>query len=68
MKFNRQNSRIIQGFFKDLFLIFKDMKKMRKCCVAAPVREISLRCITLWAEFKDFKDDCQNSRTFQEYS
>ncbi len=51
-KFHRQNARIIQGCFKDLFMIFKDVS----------------RCITLKVKFKDFKDDFQNSRTFQGYS
>ncbi len=39
-KFDRQNSRIIQGCFKDLFMIFKDVKTLRKCRVAAPIRAI----------------------------
>ena len=36
-KFGRQNSSIIQGFFKDIFVIFKDVKMARKCRVAAPI-------------------------------
>ncbi len=64
-KFDRQNSRIIQGCLKDLLVIFKDAKTLRKCRVAAPIREISARCITLSAKFKDFKEVFQNSRTFQ---
>ncbi len=67
-KFDRQNSRIIQGCFKDLFVIFKDVKTSRKCRVAAPILEINAPCITLRAKFKDFKDVFQNSRTFQGYS
>ena len=67
-KFDRQNSRIIQGCFKDLFVIFKDVTTWRKCRVAAPIREISAQCITLRAKFKDFRDIFQNSRTFQGYS
>ncbi len=46
-------------------MIFKDVKMLRKCRVAASIREISVRCITLRAKFKDFKDAFQNSRTFQ---
>ncbi len=61
-KFDRQNSR--QGCFKELFMIFKDVKMLRKCRVAASIREISARCITLRAKVKDFKDAFQNSRIF----
>ncbi len=53
-----QNSRVIQGHSKDLFVIFKDAKILRKCHTAAPIRNIGV-------QFKDFKDDFQNSRTFQ---
>ena len=60
-KSDRQNSRIIQGCFKDLFVIFKDVK-------TAPIRESSARCIKTKAKFKDVKDVFQNSRTFQGYS
>ena len=31
-KFQRQNSRIIQGYFKDLSMIFKDLKTKWKQC------------------------------------
>ncbi len=69
-KFDRQNSRTVQGCFKDLFMIFKDVKTLRKRCVAALIRAIGAQCtsITLRAKSKDFKDDFQNSRTFQGYS
>ncbi len=36
-KSDRQNSRIIQGCFKDLFMIFKDVETLRKCGVVAPI-------------------------------
>ncbi len=49
-------------------MIFKDVGTLRKCRVAAPIRAICAQCITLRAKFKDFKDDFQNSRTFQGYS
>ncbi len=67
-KFDRQNPRIIQGCFKDILVIFKDVKTLRKCRVAAPIRKIRAQCITLRAKFKDFKDDLKKSRTFQGYS
>ncbi len=49
-------------------MIFKDVKTFRKCSVAALIRAIGAQCITLRAKFKDFKDNFQNSRTFQGYS
>ncbi len=64
-KFYRRNSRIIQGYFKDLFAIFKDVQTHMKCCVAAPIRRFSVRCTALSTKFKDFKDRFRNSRTFQ---
>ena len=63
-KLDRQNSRIIQGGFKDLFVIFKDVKTLRKCHVAVSIREISARCIMLRAKFKDFKDVLQKFKDF----
>ncbi len=59
-KFDGQNSSIIQGCFKDLFMIFKDVKMLRKCRVAARIRAIGAQCITLRAKSKDFKDNFQN--------
>ena len=44
------------------------LKRVWECCVVAPNQEISIRCITLSEEFKDFKDDFQNSWTFQGHS
>ena len=58
----------IQGYFKDHFIIFKDIKRWRKwpCCMVAPILEISARYITLSVEFNDFKDHhLLISRTFQ---
>ena len=49
-------------------MLFKDVKALRKCRVAAPIQQISVRHITLRVKFKDFKDGFQNSRTFQEVS
>ena len=49
-------------------MIFKDVKMLRICRVAALIREISARCITQRAKFKNFNDDFKNSRTFQGYS
>ena len=49
-------------------MIFKDVETLRKCCVAAPIRAIGAQRITSRTKFKDFKDDFQNSRTFQGYS
>ncbi len=49
-------------------MVFKDVRTLRRCRVAAPIQKISALCITLRAKFKDFKDDFQNSRTFQGYS
>ena len=54
----------IQGCFKDLFMIFKDVKMFRKCRVAASIREISAQFITLRAKFKDFKDAFQKFKEF----
>ena len=69
MKFHRQNSRIIQGYIKDLFAFSKgcsnSVQVMWKCRAVAPILRISMSCIVLNAEFKDFKDHFQNSRTFQ---
>ena len=64
-KFRRQNSRIFQGCFKGRSMIFKDVKMLRRCRVVVLIWGISVRCITLRAEFKDFKDGFQNSRTFK---
>ncbi len=33
-----------------------------------PIQRINMRCIVISAEFKNFKDHFQNSRTFQGYS
>ncbi len=58
----RGNSRMFQGSLSWFSRIFKPVWK---CHVAAPIWEISVWCIKMWAEFKDFKHDFQNSRTFQ---
>ncbi len=68
MKFHQGNSRIIQGSFCTFQGCSNWVKLMINCCVgsiAAPIWRISMRCIALSPEFRDFKDLFKSSRTFQ---
>ncbi len=47
---------------------FHDFQGCQNVEEAALIRAIGAQCITLRAKFTDFKDNFQNSRTFQGYS